>query len=1111
MSRSALAFVSCLLLASPALAQREFGFDNRKASGQPYIPAEESVKRFKMTDGWEAHVVASEPEVINPIAFTIDEKGRIWVVECFEYPSRTPKGKKPRDRIKILESTKGDGKIDKVTVWAEGKDLPIGWDLASGIEVGHGGVFLGAPPYLFFLSDPENTGKCTKQEVLLKGFGSQDTHETLNTFQWGPDGKLYGLHGVFTVSKVDGVEMTAAVWRYDVHKKKFEIFAEGTSNPWGMDFDRNGQCFLACCVIPHLFHMVPGGTYKRQAGASLNPYTYGLLNEICDHTHHKLSGWAHAGLIVLEGEQVPEKYKHSLVMGSIHGCSLKRNTLKPNGSTFIGSSAPDFMVSGDKNFRPINLRWGPDGSIYCIDWHDQNPCHQAAPDSWDMTHGRIFRFQPKGMKRRPAEDLTKKTSVELVELLKEENPYWYRTATRLLEERKAKAIMPKLVEQKLVEMTFPKKDPAPALRAIWALHRLGALDEDRLFTLMARDDAWVRSWLVRLIGERGRVSDLGLKGLTDVAALDHAPQTQLALAGACQHLIKQDTLPILHNLMKHADKKDPCLPLMIWFAYEPRVMGKRDATLDWLKANATGNVLVTDEIVPRTLRRLADSRDPEALDAAVRFLVDVKDAKVRRRGLEGLLASIKLKVDPPASWAKVSALLAKDDDASVRDMAGRLGVLFREGAAIARAMKTAEDVKQDAAKRVAALRDLGTIKPKEAEPLLIGLVFKDGPTEVRVEACRALAGYENAGLAKNLLGKWKALPGPVRLEGVNLLSGRKGWAKDLLSGVGSGTVDRRDLNDNTILRILAFKDKDLNQQVEKVWGKFRDSPKELAALIDKMRGEMHTGTASFERGRKVFETQCAKCHNFEGRGAHVGPQLDGAARDIEYLLANILDPNRVIGAPYLLRLVELKDGRIETGLLHAEDENSVTLKVENDQLKVIAKKDIEGKVRVLDKSMMPEGLSAAMTVQDFRDLVKYVMAHPFITEATLARSAAAAISKLEVVHTGPAGRFDLRAPLKASVRTKLTAAVEAPGVTKTRLLLGLNQPVQVYLDDKLVHRAPGNPKAIVQPDMIAIDVTLHKGVNELRLELEEAADAVIYARFLDPDRKLRYPKENKEK
>src|SRR5262249_49503577 len=160
----------------------------------------------------------------------------------------------------------------------------------------------------------------------------------------------------------------------------------------------------------------------------------GLLNEICDHTHHKESGWAHAGLLVLEGEHVPEELR-GIIMGSIHGCSIKRDVLRRNGSTFTATHADDFLVIGATNFRPLQLRCGPDGSIYVIDWHDQNPCHQAAPDSWDMTHGRIYKIQRKGTKSKRPGDLSKRSSGELVEVLKNGNPWWYRTALRLLKER----------------------------------------------------------------------------------------------------------------------------------------------------------------------------------------------------------------------------------------------------------------------------------------------------------------------------------------------------------------------------------------------------------------------------------------------------------------------------------------------------------------------------------------------------------------------------------------------------------------------------------------------------------------------------------------------------
>src|SRR5262249_45675374 len=199
LQRFSLATGFLLSLTGAALAQGQFGFDNRKPSGQPYLSPEESVKRMKVPEGWEVKLVAAEPDVINPVAFTFDERGRIWVLECFEYPKRTPKGKKPRDRIKIIEEDPKGGR-PKVTIFAEGKDLPIGWDLATGLEVGHGGVFLGAPPYLFFIENKDD--KPGKVDILLKGFGSQDTHEMLNTFQWGPDGRLYGLHGVFTNSDV---------------------------------------------------------------------------------------------------------------------------------------------------------------------------------------------------------------------------------------------------------------------------------------------------------------------------------------------------------------------------------------------------------------------------------------------------------------------------------------------------------------------------------------------------------------------------------------------------------------------------------------------------------------------------------------------------------------------------------------------------------------------------------------------------------------------------------------------------------------------------------------------------------------------------------------------
>lgn len=1118
MTRRCLCLLLVLLFTSPIFAQRDLGFDNRKPSGQDYLKPEESLARMKVPAGFEVKLVAAEPDVINPIAFTIDERGRLWVVECFEYPKRTPKGQKPRDRIKILEDTDGDGKVDKVTIWAEGKDLPLGWDLATGIEVGNGGVYLGAAPHLFFLQDTKGAGKCDKQEVLLSGFGSQDTHETLNTFQWGPDGLLYGLHGIFTQSKVGEVKLNAAVWRYRHLVAKstgdFDIFAEGTSNPWGLDFDPHGQAFLTACVIPHAFHMIPGGTYIRQAGGSFNPYAYGLLKEISDHRHHAESGWAHAGALILQGDHIPEEYRGHLLMGSIHGCVVKRDVLERQGSTFIAKHAPDFLVSGDKNFRPINLRWGPDGAIYVIDWHDQNPCHQAHPDSWDQKHGRIYKIQRTGAKQVASGDLSKKSSAELVELLKNNSAWWHRTALRLLKERGDRSVAPQLLE-----LVLQDKGAQHSLRGLWGLYVLGAFDDAVAEKTLGHKSFWVRAWTIRLLGESGKISEKMLARFAAMAVKDESPEVRLQLASTCQRLRSTDMLTILHNLIRRQnDARDACLPLMIWLAYEPQTVTHRDAVLGWLKENAAGNLLATDEIVPRVMRRLVATDKPEDLAACVGFLSRVTESTVRRRALEGLLLALQQRqLDAPAEWKQAFAELTKDRDAEVQRLSRRLAVNFRDPEAIRRSLAIARDTSRPAGERAEAVRDLALAHPAEALTPLVELVARDADTAVRSEACRALSAYDGPEVPKLLLAGWKSYPPALRVEAVNLLTGRKEWARALLTAVGDKRVPATDLTNNYILRIHAFRDKELNSQIEKVWGRLRDTPAELNALIDKMRLALHDGRGSFERGRKIFENQCAKCHKFEGKGANVGPDLDGAARDIEYLLANIIDPNRVIGQPYFVRVAELKNGKVETGLLAEEDEQSITLKTENDKLTKILKKDIEGPVRIQEKSVMPEGLGNNMTVQDLRDLIRYVMVHPFLTDVSIAGpygvketptidfnnpTATKAMSWQQPM-VGVPGRIALPAA-KAAAITFVVGRVTAPSPMKTRLQLGAAHQVRVWVNGKEAYNA--KPGATANPDQAGADVELREGVNHILLLVTYQGDReVVYARLLDPNRRLVYP------
>ncbi len=1127
-------FLSAAILlavcARPTLAQKEYGFDNRKSSGQPYLKPEESVKRMKVADGFEVKLFAAEPMVVNPIAMTVDERGRVWCIECFEYPKRTAKGKMPRDRIVILEDTDGDGVADKRTVFAEGKDFPVPFDMASGLEVGDGGVYVGAPPYLFFIENKND--RPGKFEILLKGFGSQDTHETLNTFQWGPDGRLYGLHGVFTHSEVKpeqadgpGTRLNAGVWRYDTRARKFEVFAEGTSNPWGMDHrNGDGQFILCCCVIPHLFHISPGGTYKRQAGQSFNSYAYGDIKEICDHTFHKESGWAHAGLISLDTPLMPPEYRDSVIFGSIHGCSIKRNVLRKNGSTYVASRADDFLQSGDKNFRPINLRWGPNGEIYCIDWHDQNPCSQADPNSWDYEHGRVFRIQPRGLTTKKAEDLGARPVRELIPLLGDRNPWRARTAARLLAER-GKELTDRDVNNLRGGVTYS------SLPALWALYSTGHLDEKLAagfldqFKGEERNEPALRGWTIRLLSESGALSETMLKRFTALAASERSAPVRLELASAALRLGKtQDTLPLLRALMGHKeDAGDPVIPQMVWLAYEEKLPSAAGAELDWLKEHAAGNALIAETIVPRTMRRLVATGKAEDLAACVAFLGGVTDSGVRRQALVGLTTGLQSRqVEAPAGWKAVFAELLKDRDAEVQRLARHLAINFHDADAIRRALDLARDGRRPAAERAEAVRDLALARPPEALRPLLEIIGGDANTEVRVEAVRALSGYDSPeaiqAVPGPVLAGWKGYPPEVRTEAVNLLASRKEWAAQLLAAVGDKRVARTDLNDNTILRIRALKDKGLNQQVEKVWGAVRDTPADLNALIDKLRVQIDEGRPSFARGQKVFENTCAKCHKLEGKGHSVGPELDGAGRDIEYLLINVIDPNRVVGAPYFTRLVTLKNGRVESGLLAAEDEKSVTLKGENDALKVIQRKDVD-EIQVSQKSVMPEGLTGGMKPGEFRDLVRYVMLNPFLTEVVVsgpidakdprAGDVMSLVRDAGLARARPVVGVHGRIPLPAAkgdgeAVAVVEAEVTAPAALKTRLLLGAGVPAQAWVNGKRVY--DGKPGGAANPDQAGVDVELKEGTNHIVLKATyKGGKEALYARLLDANRKLRYP------
>jgi putative membrane-bound dehydrogenase-like protein len=583
------------------------------------LPAEQAAAEMTLPEGFKATLAAAEPEIRQPIAMAIDDRGRLWVAECYSYPVWSSKG---RDRILIFEDTDGDGRLDKRKVfWDQGNYL-------SGLEVGFGGVWVCCAPNLLFIPDADGDDVPDGEpQVVLDGWSNQGVHNVVNGLAWGPDGWLYGLNGITAPSKVGKpgtpedkrVALNCSVWRYHPTRETFEVVAHGTTNPWGLDWDDYGQAFITNCVISHLFHVVPGAHFQRMFGDDLNPYAYGLMPACCDHLHwgggkwtdsrggqgaHSIAGGghAHSGAMIYLGDNWPESYRNSILMGNIHGKRLNRDLLARSGSGYIARHAPDFMLSNDQWFRGLDFQVGPDGGMWLIDWSDTGECHERDAHGAHHDSGRIFKVTYGTPQPATGLPLSKANDAELVRRQLHQNDWHVRTSRRLLQERAAAGADMTEVARQLRAMFHEQPDVRRKLRALWTLYAIGQADRDFLAEQLNHESDQVRLWAVRLLVDRAPLADAlpkladlpadevlpsaaVLKRFAELAANDPSAQVRLELASALQRLPLEQRWPIAEALVAHEqDADDPNLPLMIWYGVEPLVPANKARALKLVAA-----------------------------------------------------------------------------------------------------------------------------------------------------------------------------------------------------------------------------------------------------------------------------------------------------------------------------------------------------------------------------------------------------------------------------------------------------------------------------------------------------------------------------------------------
>ncbi|HEX5221213.1 MAG TPA: PVC-type heme-binding CxxCH protein [Verrucomicrobiae bacterium] len=941
------------------------------------LSPEDAAKAITMPPGFKATLFAGEPDVQQPISFAIDDRGRLWVAEGYTYPNRAPEGQ-GRDRILVFEDTDGDGKFNRRTVFIEKLNL------VSGIEVGFGGVWVGAAPYLMFIpiADGDEPKPAGEPKILLDGWAYQDTHETLNTFKWGPDGWLYGCHGVFTHSNVgkpgakddERTRINAGIWRYHPTKHIFEVFAEGTSNPWGIDFDENGQLIEEACVIPHLFHMIQGARYQRQAGQHFNPYTYDDIKTIADHLHYAGNQWnqadisrstdlggghAHCGLMIYQGDNWPAEFRGKVFMGNIHGACINMDVLERKGSGFVGHHAPNPILFNDKWSQIVNFMEGSDGAVYFIDWYDKNQCHSNDPNQHDRSNGRIFRISYGDLKGKPV-DLKKKTDEELIQLAMAGNGWAGRHARRILQERaQTDAQLPGKVSTRVAA-----GKPDQELRALWTASVVGA---DTANALRSGNE-FNRAWAIQLLCEGKKVSPANLKEFVRLAREDKSPIVRLYLASAMQRLPIQDRWDVLEALSQRGeDAKDHNIPLMVWYAAEPLPTQDIERALKLAEAAKLPNILNF------MTRRTAALNTPQAFAAVTKSLLRVNDDARRLDILNGLSAGLKgqRQVKMPEGWAEVETKFASGNNAEIRALVQSLSLTFGSANALAQLRQTLMDKSADAAARKTAFDSLMGAKDAGLPPLLRQLL---NDPALRGAALRGLGSFDDPATPAAILALYPSLNDANKRDARNTLAARPSFALALLTAVEKNQVPRTDLTADLIQQLRNLKNAEIDASLQKVWGVARDSNTDKLAEIEKYKaiyraGGSQPGDAS--RGRAVFAKVCYQCHTLFGTGGKVGPDLTGSNRgDLDYILQNMVDPNAVLPNDYLAWNIDTKDDRTITGLMREQTDTAITVATANEVI-TLARNEI-ATMHQSKLSMMPDGLLTPLTDQEVRDLIIYL-------------------------------------------------------------------------------------------------------------------------------------------
>jgi putative membrane-bound dehydrogenase-like protein len=950
----------------------------------PAKPIDEVLRSFETVGGFRMQLVGREPMVTDPIAAAFDENGDLYVCEMRDYPYKPKQGKMPIGSVRLLRDTDDDGVFDESHRFAEN----LLW--AGGVAPWKGGVFVAAPPDIWYLKDTDGDFRADVRERVFIGFGTGNQQAMLNNLKWGLDHKIYGSTAgnggtVRPGNKPDapGINVNGRDFRFDPVMRTFETIT-GTIQ-FGNAFDDWGNRFLCSesqplqhavlpqhylqrnpyLAVPRAVHNIAPGpvpsfrispmerwrqvrSSRRIAYGSRAPTSAGASHHVID---------AAAGVTVYRGGAYGKEYYGNVFIGGAQNNLIHRRTLFPNGATF-GSQRADknteFVRSSDNWFRPVNFVNAPDGTLYVLDMsreilesiHVPVDVQKFIDFRNGREHGRIYRLAPPGFKYPGSPRLGQATTAKLVAAL--ESPHgWYReTAHRLIHERQDRAAV-KPLRRLLAGSSLPQA----RLHALWSLRGLDALADDDITHALSDPHDGVREHAMRLAEPRLDKSTRLLEQLLQLAD-DANPRIQLQAAFSL------------------GESKDSRAAIAL------AGMVRRSASDRWIRTavlssarDLAGQMLVellndrpfcessTGRPLLEQLATVVGSRRNAMEVNRVLQTLATKAAAVENTSLQHRLVVVL-----GSALRRAGTSLAVTDKTPT-ETARFLGKLFDES------RRTAVNTAKPASERQAAIRLVGCTSFAAARETLASLIDISEPDPIQIASVRALSAYSEPEIAPLLLKGWRGHAPAVRKEITEALLSREGRTKQLLKAAekGKASVAQIELSRRTLL--LKHNDPTIRSLATKLFGAESNGPR--ADVIADYESALKL-KADRILGEKVFRRDCSTCHKIGAVGHAIGPDLTSSAtRDAKALLVHMLDPNRYLLPNYEQYVVVDNNGRVVTGMITAQTATSITLKREENKTETILRGHID-ELSGSGKSLMPEGLEKKITKQEMSDLIAWL-------------------------------------------------------------------------------------------------------------------------------------------